>query len=229
MDIVKAQIKITDGARIGVDSYLPAQSAIRLSGYALQCRVTTEDPEKGFTPDYGKLTAYRSAAGAGIRLDAGTAYTGAVITPFYDSLLVKVTARGHDPEEAIRRMDRALREFRIRSVHRPTWPSSRTSSRIPCLEAAIAPPVSSTRRRSFSTSRPSAIAPHACSGSSVSSRVAYVPGTGFYADGSGGRYARLCYSFPDPARISEGVRLFASVIQTEIQLRDDFGPAPENP
>ena len=116
MDIIKAQIKVTEEARIGTDDYLPAQANIRLSGHALQCRVTTEDPEKGFTPDYGKLAAYRSAAGAGIRLDAGTAYTGAVITPFYDSLLVKVTARGHDPEEAIRRMDRALREFRIRGV-----------------------------------------------------------------------------------------------------------------
>ncbi|UCV17757.1 pyruvate carboxylase [Ferribacterium limneticum] len=116
IDIVKAQIKVTEGAKIGEDDYLPAQVNIHLSGHALQCRVTTEDPEKGFTPDYGKLSAYRSAAGAGIRLDAGTAYTGAVITPFYDSLLVKVTARGHDPEEAIRRMDRALREFRIRGV-----------------------------------------------------------------------------------------------------------------
>ncbi len=116
IDIVKAQIKVSEGATIGNDDYLPAQANIRLSGHALQCRVTTEDPEKGFAPDYGKLAAYRSAAGAGIRLDAGTAYTGAVITPFYDSLLVKVTARGHDPEEAIRRMDRALREFRIRGV-----------------------------------------------------------------------------------------------------------------
>ncbi|HTY03737.1 MAG TPA: biotin carboxylase N-terminal domain-containing protein, partial [Rhodocyclaceae bacterium] len=103
LDIVKAQIRVTEGGRIGGDVYLPAQEAIRLQGHALQCRVTTEDPEKNFTPDYGKLTAYRSAAGAGIRLDAGTAYTGAVITPFYDSLLVKVTARGHDPDEAIRR------------------------------------------------------------------------------------------------------------------------------
>jgi pyruvate carboxylase len=116
IDIVKAQIKVTEGSRIGIDDYLPAQTNIRLSGHALQCRVTTEDPEKSFIPDYGKLAVYRSAAGAGIRLDAGTAYTGAVITPFYDSLLVKVTARGHDPEEAIRRMDRALREFRIRGV-----------------------------------------------------------------------------------------------------------------
>ena len=116
LDIVKAQIRVTEGARIGADDYLPAQKDIRLSGHALQCRITTEDPEKSFAPDYGRLTAYRSAAGAGIRLDAGTAYTGAVITPFYDSLLVKVTARGHDPEEAGRRMDRALREFRIRGV-----------------------------------------------------------------------------------------------------------------
>ena len=116
IDLVKAQIVVSEGGRIGQSDFLPAQENIRLSGHALQCRVTTEDPEKGFTPDYGKLAAYRSAAGAGIRLDAGTAYTGAIITPFYDSLLVKVTARGHDADEAIRRMDRALREFRIRGV-----------------------------------------------------------------------------------------------------------------
>jgi pyruvate carboxylase len=116
IDLVKAQIVVSEGGRIGDSDFLPAQKDIRLAGHALQCRVTTEDPEKGFTPDYGKLGAYRSAAGAGIRLDAGTAYTGAVITPYYDSLLVKVTARGHDADEAIRRMDRALREFRIRGV-----------------------------------------------------------------------------------------------------------------
>ncbi|KYC29434.1 Pyruvate carboxylase [Sterolibacterium denitrificans] len=116
MDLVKAQIVVSEGGRIGDSDFLPAQKDIRLAGHALQCRVTTEDPEKGFTPDYGKLAAYRSAAGAGIRLDAGTAYTGAIITPYYDSLLVKVTARGHDADEAIRRMDRALREFRIRGV-----------------------------------------------------------------------------------------------------------------
>ena len=131
IDIVKAQIKVTEGGRIGRDDYLPAQANIRLQGHALQCRVTTEDPEKAFNPDYGKLAAYRSAAGAGIRLDAGTAYTGAVITPFYDSLLVKVTARGHDPEEAIRRMDRALREFRIRGV----------STNLAFLENVIAHPL----------------------------------------------------------------------------------------
>ncbi|MBK1680977.1 pyruvate carboxylase [Rhodocyclus tenuis] len=116
IDLVKAQIVVSEGGRIGASDFLPAQADIRLSCHALQCRVTTEDPEKDFAPDYGKLMAYRSAAGAGIRLDAGTAYTGAIITPYYDSLLVKVTARGHDADEAIRRMDRALREFRIRGV-----------------------------------------------------------------------------------------------------------------
>ena len=117
VDIVKAQIRITEGEHIGeAASGVPCQSEIRLHGHALQCRVTTEDPDKGFAPDYGKLAAYRSAAGFGIRLDAGTAYTGAVITPYYDSLLVKVTAWGRDPDEAAQRMDRALREFRIRGV-----------------------------------------------------------------------------------------------------------------
>ncbi len=117
IDIVKAQIRVTEGARIGdADCPVPAQDAIRLNGHALQCRITTEDPENGFTPDYGRIQAYRSAAGFGLRLDGGTAYAGAVITPFYDSLLVKVTAWGQTQDEAIRRMDRGLREFRIRGV-----------------------------------------------------------------------------------------------------------------
>ncbi|HZR35588.1 MAG TPA: pyruvate carboxylase [Nevskia sp.] len=117
VDIVKAQIRVTEGARIGdPDSKLPAQHQVRLDGHALQCRVTTEDPENGFTPDYGRLLAYRSPAGFGLRLDGGTAYSGAVITPYYDSLLVKVTAWGPTVEEAIHRMDRALREFRIRGL-----------------------------------------------------------------------------------------------------------------
>ncbi len=117
IDIVKAQIRVTEGARIGEPgSPVPAQADIRLNGHALQCRITTEDPENGFTPDYGRITAYRSAAGFGLRLDGGTAYTGAVITPYYDSLLVKVTAWAPTPEEAIRRMDRGLREFRIRGL-----------------------------------------------------------------------------------------------------------------
>lgn len=116
VDIVKAQIRIAEGARIGDAEVVPAQDGIRLNGHALQCRVTTEDPENGFTPDYGRITAYRSAAGFGLRLDGGTAYSGAVITPFYDSLLVKVTAWGNTAGEAIARMDRGLREFRVRGV-----------------------------------------------------------------------------------------------------------------
>ncbi|MDE2454796.1 MAG: pyruvate carboxylase, partial [Burkholderiales bacterium] len=125
VDIVKAQIRITEGAHVGVAlddgsgrlaSGVPPQEQIPLNGHALQCRVTTEDPENGFLPDYGRLAAYRSAAGFGIRLDAGTAYGGAVITPYYDSLLVKVTAWAPSAVETIQRMDRALREFRVRGV-----------------------------------------------------------------------------------------------------------------
>lgn len=117
IDIVKAQIRIAAGARIGTpESGVPLQQEIRLTGHAVQCRVTTEDPENRFVPDYGRLLAYRSPAGFGIRLDAGTAYGGAVITPFYDSLLVKVTAWAPTSDEACARMDRALREFRIRGL-----------------------------------------------------------------------------------------------------------------
>ena len=117
IDIVKAQIHILDGHAIGTpESGVPRQEEIRLNGHALQCRITTEDPEQNFIPDYGRITAYRGATGFGIRLDGGTAYSGAVITRFYDPLLEKVTAWAPSPEEAIRRMDRALREFRIRGV-----------------------------------------------------------------------------------------------------------------
>lgn len=117
IDIVKAQIHILDGFAIGTpESGVPKQKDIRLNGHALQCRITTEDPEHNFIPDYGRITGYRSAAGFGIRLDGGTAYTGAIITRFYDPLLVKVTAWASTPHEAISRMDRALREFRIRGV-----------------------------------------------------------------------------------------------------------------
>ena len=117
IDLVKAQIRIAAGARIGTpESGVPDQSDIRINAHALQCRVTTEDPENDFVPDYGVITAYRSPAGFGIRLDAGTAYAGAIITRFYDSLLVKVTAWSPTPEETIARMHRALWEFRIRGV-----------------------------------------------------------------------------------------------------------------
>ena len=117
IDIVKAQIQIAGGARIGSEeSGVPLQEGITLHGNALQCRITTEDPEQNFIPDYGRITAYRGATGFGIRLDGGTAYSGAVITRFYDPLLEKVTAWAPTAEEACKRMDRALREFRIRGV-----------------------------------------------------------------------------------------------------------------
>ena len=116
IDIVQAQIRIAEGATLAEATGTPDQAHVTLSGHALQCRVTTEDPQNNFIPDYGRITAYRSATGMGIRLDGGTAYSGGVITRYYDSLLVKVTAWAPTPEAAIHRMDRALREFRIRGV-----------------------------------------------------------------------------------------------------------------
>jgi pyruvate carboxylase len=117
IDIVKAQIRLLEGAVIGSEtSGVPKQEDIRLNGNAIQCRITTEDPEENFIPDYGRITAYREATGFGVRLDGGTAYAGAIITRYYDPLLEKVTCWAPTPEEAIARMHRALREFRIRGV-----------------------------------------------------------------------------------------------------------------
>ncbi len=117
IDLVRSQILVAQGHKLHEEPLaLPQQQNVPLYGAALQCRVTTEDPEKNFAPDYGKLTTYRSPAGFGIRLDGGTAYAGAVLAAYYDSLLVKVTAWGTQLPEACQRMDRALREFRIRGV-----------------------------------------------------------------------------------------------------------------
>ena len=117
IDIVRAQIQIAMGHELhGKEMGIPAQDAVPLYGYALQCRITTEDPANNFTPDYGRLQTYRSPAGFGIRLDGASAYGGAVITPYYDSLLVKISAWGREFPHACQRMDRALREFRIRGV-----------------------------------------------------------------------------------------------------------------
>ncbi|MFY8031394.1 MAG: pyruvate carboxylase, partial [Devosia sp.] len=117
IDIVKAQIRLLEGAVIGTpESGVPLQQDIRLNGNAIQCRVTTEDPEQNFIPDYGRITAYREATGFGVRLDGGTAYSGAVITRYYDPLLEKITCWAPSAAEAIARMHRALREFRIRGV-----------------------------------------------------------------------------------------------------------------
>ncbi|MXQ07925.1 pyruvate carboxylase [Alphaproteobacteria bacterium GH1-50] len=116
IDIVQAQIKIAEGKSLMEATGTASQYDVELHGHAIQCRVTTEDPTNNFIPDYGRITAYRGATGMGIRLDGGTAYSGAVITRYYDSLLEKVTAWAPTPEAAIARMDRALREFRIRGV-----------------------------------------------------------------------------------------------------------------
>ncbi len=116
IDIVKAQVMLAQGATIAEATGCATQSDVKLRGHAIQCRVTTEDPQNNFIPDYGRITAYRAATGMGIRLDGGTAYSGAVITRYYDSLLEKVTAWAPAPEQAIARLDRALREFRIRGV-----------------------------------------------------------------------------------------------------------------
>jgi pyruvate carboxylase len=117
IDLVRSQILVAQGHQLHqLPMDLPKQENVPLNGAALQCRVTTEDPEKNFAPDYGKISTYRSPAGFGIRLDGGTAYAGAMLAAYYDSLLVKVTAWGANLPEACQRMDRALREFRIRGV-----------------------------------------------------------------------------------------------------------------
>jgi pyruvate carboxylase len=117
LDLVRAQISIAQGYALhSPEVNMPEQPDIPRNGYAIQCRVTTEDPENKFMPDYGKIQAYRSPGGFGIRLDGGMGYSGAIITPFYDSLLVKAIASAHTYETAIHRMHRALSEFRIRGV-----------------------------------------------------------------------------------------------------------------
>ena len=129
IDLVRSQILIAGGESLfGTEVAIPPQDEIPCNGFAIQCRVTTEDPEKNFAPDYGRILNYRSAAGFGIRLDAASGDAGSVVTPFYDSMLVKVTAMGRDFPMACQRMDRALREFRIRGV----------KTNIPFLENVIA-------------------------------------------------------------------------------------------
>jgi len=117
IDLVRSQILVAKGHSLFSDEIaIPQQDEIPCNGYAIQCRITTEDPEKNFAPDYGRILNYRSSAGFGIRLDAGSGDAGSVITPYYDSMLVKLTAMGRSFEIACQRMDRALREFRIRGV-----------------------------------------------------------------------------------------------------------------
>jgi pyruvate carboxylase len=129
IDLVRSQILVAQGHGLfGEEIAIPGQDKIPCNGFAIQCRITTEDPEKNFAPDYGRILNYRSAAGFGVRLDAASGDAGSVITPFYDSMLVKLTTMGRDFPMACQRMDRALREFRIRGV----------KTNIPFLENIIA-------------------------------------------------------------------------------------------
>ena len=117
VDIVQSQILIAEGHNLaGPMINIPSQDSVQINGVSIQCRVTTEDPLNNFSPDIGKITVYRSSGGHGIRLDAGNAFTGAEILPYYDSLLVKVSASGRSFEAAIRRARRALGEMRIQGV-----------------------------------------------------------------------------------------------------------------
>ena len=128
IDLVQSQMRIAAGeslADLGI-----RQEDLRVRGAALQCRITTEDPTNGFRPDVGKISAYRSAGGAGVRLDGGTVYAGAEISPHFDSMLCKVTCRGKDFTTAVQRAQRALAEFRIRGV----------ATNIPFIQAVLEDP-----------------------------------------------------------------------------------------
>ncbi len=117
VDIVQSQILIAAGNELFGDAVgIPPQEKIKILGYSIQCRVTTEDPLNNFMPDTGKIMAYRSGGGFGVRLDAGNAFAGSVITPYYDSLLVKLTTSALTFDHASSKMVRALREFRIRGI-----------------------------------------------------------------------------------------------------------------
>lgn len=117
IDLVKAQIFIAGGYKLSDKQIkIGSQESLQVNGYALQCRITTEDPENDFKPDYGTITTYRSASGFGIRLDGGSVYQGVTISPFFDSMLVKVSASSRTLNGACRKMRRALAEFRVRGV-----------------------------------------------------------------------------------------------------------------
>jgi pyruvate carboxylase len=117
IDLVKTQLFIAGGYKLSDEQIkIASQESIKTNGYAVQCRITTEDPQNDFKPDYGTVSAYRSASGFGIRLDAGSIYQGAKISPFFDSMLVKVTANSRTLDGASRKVRRALAEFRIRGV-----------------------------------------------------------------------------------------------------------------
>src|SRR5439155_4299784 len=112
IDLVRSQILIAAGHKLSSPSIdIPNQSALKCNGFAIQCRITTEDPENDFKPDYGTIIAYRNAGGFGIRLDEGSSYQGVEISPFFDSMLVKVSAWSRTLKGATKRMNRTLHEF----------------------------------------------------------------------------------------------------------------------
>ena len=150
VDLVQSQMRIASGetlAELGLD-----QATLTRHGFAIQCRITTEDPSAGFRPDTGKITTYRSPGGAGIRLDGGTATTGAEVSPHFDSLLVKLITRGRDFRSAVNRAERALAEFRIRGV----------STNIAFLQAVLADKTFATGdlSTSFIDERPELLTAH---------------------------------------------------------------------
>ena len=151
VDLVQAQMRIASGETLA-DLGL-RQDDIRINGAALQCRITTEDPANGFRPDTGTITAYRSAGGAGVRLDGGTADTGVEISAHFDSMLVKLTCRGRTFEAAVARARRALAEFRIRGV----------STNIPFLQAVLEDPdfIAGDVSTAFIEQRPELLTTHA--------------------------------------------------------------------
>jgi pyruvate carboxylase len=117
VDLIKAQIFIAGNYKLSDQQIkIPSQDSIKTNGYALQCRITTEDPENDFKPDYGTIITYRSPGGFGIRLDAGSLYQGATVSPFFDSMLVKISAHSRTFDGACRKMYRAIRECRVRGV-----------------------------------------------------------------------------------------------------------------
>ncbi len=116
VDLIKSQIMIAKGHKLSDNENTASQQAIKVNGYAIQCRVTTEDPSNNFKPDYGTITTYRAANGFGIRVDEGSIYQGAQISPFFDSMLLKISSHSSSLDGAIRKMTRALKEIRIRGV-----------------------------------------------------------------------------------------------------------------
>ncbi len=163
LDLVRAQILIAQGHALhSPEVGMPRQEEVPRNGYAIQCRITTEDPENKFIPDYGRMLAYRSPGGFGVRLDGGMGYAGAVITPFYDSMLVKLHGQRadlrHRPEP---QPSRAVASS-ASAASRRTSRSSRTSSRIRSSAAVRRRRRSSTRRQSCSASRRGATARRSC-------------------------------------------------------------------